>query len=470
MSARVVPCLVRPRGATERAFLPAALEIVETPASPTLRLTAGLIALFLSSALVWSYYGKVDIIATAPGKVIARSRTKIIQPYDTGVVRTIRVADGDRVEPGQILIELDPTMSSADQTRYSDMLIQARLDQARLHRLLTPSDGDPYAGIAAPADLVRAARVRLETEELEQAAKLAKLDQQVAQKRAEEAQIKAGIAKIDASLPLVRERRAIRAEGLRSGYGNKLDLLTQTQQVVEAEHERIALERKLDEAEAALAELVAVRKQVEAEFRRNALTDLAKADREAAEASSELAKAGRRTDLQTLVAPVAGVVQDLAVHTLGGVVTPAQQLLRIVPADGGIEVAAVIANQDVGFVEVGQQAEIKVDTFPFTRYGLIHGQVEGIAHDAVDEPQTEPARHQGSQSVSDEPASIERSRQLVYTARIGLEEKGLVIDGEPFELTPGMAVTTEIKTGKRRVLDYLLSPLHRYSHDVLRER
>jgi hemolysin D len=133
--ARVSPLVPKPRGPTERAFLPAALEIVETPASPTLRLTAGLIALVLTSALAWSYFGKVDIIATAPGKVVARSRTKVIQPYETGVVRAIRVADGDRVEPGQILIELDPTMSSADQTRYADTLAQARLDQARLKAL-----------------------------------------------------------------------------------------------------------------------------------------------------------------------------------------------------------------------------------------------------------------------------------------------------------------------------------------------
>jgi len=470
MSARVIPLVPKPRGPTERGFLPAALEIVETPASPTLRLTAGLIALFLTSALVWSYVGRVDIIATAPGKVVIRGRTKVVQPYETGVVRAIRVADGDRVEPGQVLIELDPTMSSADETRYSDMLIQARLDQARLKALLAPGAIDPFAGVSPPEDLLTAARARLEAEEREQTAKLAKIDHQVAQKRAEAAQIEAEIAKIDAALPLVRERAAIRAEGLKSGYGNKLDLLTQTQQVVEEEHERVALARKHDETEAGLAELTAARKQAEAEFRRNGLTDLAKADREMAEATGELAKAGRRTVLETLTAPVAGIVQDLAVHTLGGVVTPAQQLLRIVPLDDEVEVAAVIANQDVGFVETGQSAEIKIDTFPFTRYGLIHGRVDGISHDAVDEPPSEQQRRQGSQSAADEPANVERSHQLVYTARIALEERGLAIDGKPFELAPGMAVVAEIKTGKRRVLDYLLSPLHRYGHDVLRER
>jgi hemolysin D len=470
MAARVVPLLPGPRNVAERAFLPAALEIIETPASPTLRVTSALIVLFLASALVWSYVGRVDIIATAPGKVVVRGRTKVVQPSDTGVVHAIHVADGDRVAKGQVLIELDPTISTADKTRYTDVLAQARLDQARLKALLASGAADPFAGASAPADLLAAARARLEAERSEQTAKLVKIDHQVAEKRAEEAQIEAEIAKIDAALPLVRERAAIRAEGLKSGYGNKLDLLTQTQQVVEEEHERVALERKHDETEAALAELSAARKQAEAEFRRNGLTDLAKADREVAEATGELAKAEKKTDLLSLTAPVAGVAQDLAVHTLGGVVTPAQQLLRIVPADGEVEVDAVVANQDVGFVEIGQAAEIKIDTFPFTRYGLIHGRVERISRDAVDEPQSEQQRRQGSQSAADEPANVEHAHQLVYTARIALEEKGLVIDGKPFELAPGMAVVAEIKTGKRRVLDYLLSPLHRYGHDVLRER
>lgn len=146
MAGQVVPLLPKPRDAAERAFLPAALEIVETPASPTLRFTAALIVLFLTSALVWSYVGKVDIIATAPGKVIAHARTKVVQPYDTGVVRAIHVVDGDRVERGQVLIELDPTISSADKTRYSDMLIQARLDQARLKGLLAAGAADTFAG------------------------------------------------------------------------------------------------------------------------------------------------------------------------------------------------------------------------------------------------------------------------------------------------------------------------------------
>jgi HlyD family type I secretion membrane fusion protein len=473
MTARILPFFTRPglarRGAAERAFLPAALEIVESPASPTLRLTAFVIALFLTSACVWSYFGWIDIVATAPGKIIARSRTKVVQPYDTGVVRAIRVADGDRVEPGQVLIELDPSISSADETRYSDMLVQARLDQTRLNALLNPGDPADFSNVSASPDLISAARAEYEAEMDEHAAKLAKLDREAAQKRAEAAGIDAEIAKIDASLPLVRGRASIREDGLKLMYGSKLQLLEAQQQVVDMEHQRVVEQRKHEASEAELAELTVERAQTAAEFKHKILVDLAKANQDAAEASGELSKAQRKTDLRTLTAPVGGTVQDLAVHTLGGVVTPAQQLLRIVPSDGGIEVEAAIANQDVGFVEVGQETEIKIDTFPFTRYGLIRGRIREIAHDAVDDPQTA-IRRESSQSSSDAPENVERSRQLVYTARIALENTQLNVDGKPVELTPGMSVTAEIKTGRRSVLDFLLSPLSRYTHDSLRER
>jgi hemolysin D len=472
MAVQILPFFTKPsrgrRGSAERRFLPAALEIVETPASPTVRVTGALVSLFLITAVIWSYFGHVDIVATAPGKVIARARTKIVQPYDSGVVRAIHVTDGDIVVPGQVLIELDPTLPSADKVRFSEMLNRARLDQARLRALLDPVT-DAFAGIGAAPDLILAAEARLEAEQSEQAAKIVHLDHEAAGKRAEEAEVVAQIAKIDAALPLVRARADIRYQGLRTEFGSKLDYLQQQQQVVEMEHERVVQQRKHDEVVSALAAVGIERKKIQAEFRRTVLTELAKANQEAEEATGELAKAQQKTELDTLTAPVGGIVQDLAVHTLGGVVTPAQQLLRIVPGDGGIEVQAVVANQDVGFVDVGEEVEIKVETFPFTRYGLIHGHVRALAHDAVDElPSNQ--RRQGSQSSSDVPENVQRSSQLVYTARIALDDTSLLVEGRSLELAPGMAVTAEIKTGRRRVLDFLLSPFHRYTHDALRER
>jgi hemolysin D len=466
------PSAARP-GAVERAFLPAALEIVETPASPTLRASAALIVLLAVAAIAWSWLGRVDIVAAAPGKVIAQSRTKVVQPYETGVVRAIHVADGDRVTKGQVLIELDPTIPEAESGRLADILQQARLDRARLQGLLDAGGGqaaaDPFAGVAGSPALVAAARARLEAQAEEQAARLARLDRESAQKRADEAAIEADIAKLDAELPLAEARAGIRAEGLRTAYGNRLDYLQQQQQLVEMRHEREAALRRREAAEAALAELAVERQQAAAEYRRGLLDELAKVEREADEAAHELAKAERQKDLLTLAAPVGGMVQDLAVHTLGGVVTAAQQLLRIVPLEGGIEVEALIANQDAGFVAVGQEAEIKVDAFPFTRYGVLHGHVREIASDAVLEgPGGGP--QEGTQSRSDDPAAIRASQRLVYAARIALDRDWLEADGRRVTLAPGMAATAEIKTGRRRVLDYLLSPILRYREEALRER
>jgi hemolysin D len=461
------------RSAVERAFLPAALEIVETPASPTLRASAALIALLAVAALAWSWFGRVDIVATAPGKVIPQARTKIVQPYETGVVRAIRVADGDRVASGQVLIELDPTIPAAESARLADQLLQARLDQARLQGLLDraagrPPAADPFAGLAASPALVAAARARLEAEAEEQAAKLARIDRESAQKRADAAAVDAEIAKLDAELPLAEARAGIRAEGLKTAYGNRLDYLEQQQRLVEMRHEREVALRRREAAEAAIAELEVERQQAAAEYRRGLLDALAKAERDATEAGHELAKAERQKELLTLTAPVGGVVQDLAVHTLGGVVTAAQQLLRIVPLEGGVEVEALIANQDAGFVAVGQEAEIKVDAFPFTRYGVLHGHVREIASDAV--LGAGGGLAEGSQSRSDDPAAIRSSQQLVYAARIALDRDWLAADGRRVTLSPGMAVVAEIKTGRRRVLDYLLSPVLRARQEALRER
>ena len=164
-----------------------------------------------------------------------------------------------------------------------------------------------------------------------------------------------------------------------------------------------------------------------------------------------------------------GTVQQLAVHTEGGVVTPAQILMSIVPADSHLEIEAMISNKDIGFVRAGQDAEIKIDTFNFTRYGLIHGKVQSVSQDAiVREKPTEKSdtnRHTGDESDSSEP----HGQELVYSARVSLDKAQMQIDDRRVNLSPGMAVTVEIKTGSRHVIEYLLSPLLRHKQQAMRE-
>jgi hemolysin D len=198
---------------------------------------------------------------------------------------------------------------------------------------------------------------------------------------------------------------------------------------------------------------------------------LQKAARDRAEAQSELAKAERRTGLTSVTAPVNGIVQDLSVHTEGGVVQAGQQLLHVVPNDGAIAIEAVVENKDVGFVHAGEDAEINVEAFPFTRYGLLHGKVVLVARDAAPDPETQAQQARiGTSPLGASPDEIRRSSGLVYVARIEVADPTLDVDGKRERLEPGMAVTAEIKTGHRWVLDFVLSPIAQLTHEALRER
>src|SRR5262247_2119355 len=454
------------------AFLPAALEIVETPPSPIGRAIGVTIIALFGLALAWASLGEVDIIAAAPGKIIPGGRTKVIQPFETGVVRAIHVRDGQSVTAGQIVIELDPTMNEAERNHLRSDLISAQLDVARLSAALSGSD-DPVTEFrppaAAPPSLVAMQRQFLVSQTGEFAAKLEALDRQRAQKEAEHATIAATIAKLDATIPILQERVNIRKGLADKELVSKIIYLETLHQLVDRQQDRKVQESRYREAEAALAAITKTIAQAEAEFRRTLSSDLVEAERKVAGLSEDLIKAEQRTKLQGLTAPVDGVVQQLAIHTVGGVVTPAQALLVVVPAESRLEIEAMVSNRDIGFVHAGQQAEIKVDTFPFTRYGLLHGTVLSVSQDAIvrDKPQDRSKdRALGTQNESSEPTG----QELNYSARISLDRTKMQIDDRMVNLSPGMAVTVEIKTGSRRILGYLLSPLLRYRQESLRER
>jgi len=191
-------------------------------------------------------------------------------------------------------------------------------------------------------------------------------------------------------------------------------------------------------------------------------------DRPVTGLAQDVVKAHKRAALQLITAPVDGVVQQLAVHTVGGIVTPAQPLLVVVPAESRLEIEAMVSNRDIGFVQVGQEAEIKVQTFNFTRYGLLRGQVLTVSQDAVGrDPAQSPDKPQGTDPRT---GGTSESPDPVYAARISLDRTEMQIEDKLVSLSPGMAVTVEIKTGSRSVISYLLSPLRKYKQESLRER
>jgi hemolysin D len=427
--------------------------------------------LLFCAALAWAAWGTIDIVATATGKIVPTGSVKVVQPLETGVVRAINVQDGQMVSAGDVLIELDPTLNGAERDHLRADLLAEAVNVARLRAAIAAGD-DPGADFRPPADadaaLVATQRQLLVNQVAEHRAKIAALARQEAQKEAERATTLAAIHKLETMIPVIQPRVDIRKTLMDRELGSKLSYFETLQLLVEQQEDLSVQKSRVVEAEAAVGAIREARAQAIAEYRRTLSDDLAKAVQKRNGIAQDLIKAEQRTKLQELRAPVAGVVQQLAVHTVGGVVTPAQQLLVVVPSDSRLEIEATVPNRDIGFVHAGQDAEIKVDTFNFTRYGLLHGRVLGVSRDAIvrDKPQDRADRQAGAANETSEP----KGQDLSYSARISLDKAAMLIDEEVVDLAPGMAVTVEIKTGSRRILDYLLSPLLRYRQEVLHER
>jgi membrane fusion protein, hemolysin D len=456
----------------DTAFLPAALEIVETPPSPLGRAIGAAIIAFFCIALGWAIWGTVDIVATAQGKIVPGGRTKLIQPFEIGVVRAIHVRDGQPVKAGDVLIELNPTMSAAELGHIRSDLIAAQLEIARTRAALSDKEDpalDFVSPSGAPSDLVEMQKQYLTSQTTEYRAKVAEVDRQIAQKEAERDSISAALEKIAAILPPLQERVDIRKYLYGKELGSKLLYLTEYQDLVGQQQEMEVQRNKRREAVAAVATLKETRRKAIAEYHRIQLDDRAKAEQKAAALEQDLIRAGEKTRLQMLTAPIDGTVQQLAVHTIGGVVTPAQALAIVVPQGAELEIEAMISNRDIGFVHAGQEVAIKIDTFPFTRYGLLHGKVLSVSQDAITREKPQDRNNPQSRNP-DEPSSEPPGQELVYSARVSLDQTTMQVDDKAVDLNPGMAATVEIKTGLRRIISYILSPLVRYQHDVLRER
>lgn len=434
------------RLADERAFLPAALSLQQTPPHPAPRRTALALCALFSIALAWSIVGEVDVVAVAPGRVVVREGTKLVQPIETAVVRAIRVRDGDRVRAGQVLVELDATAASADRASVAEQLAGAEDEAARARTLLAALDGGGLRAALLPA---RSATSALHAEWSDIGARIARLDAEIARRTAESATATAALAKIEDTLPLARQReadiRSLAEQGFVAGHAGQ----DRARERLELERDLATQRARVREAQAALAESRQTRAAFLAETRRGLNDRLLQATLKAAQLRSEGAKTEQRERLMQLAAPVDGTVQQLAVHTPGGVVTPAQPLMVVVPADAQVTAEVTIDNKDIGFVKEGQDAEVKLETFAFTRYGTVPARVLRVSGDAV---------------VDDKRGTA------VFTATLALQAAHMRIDERDIALAPGMNLTAEIKTGRRRVIDYLLAPLQQRASESLRER
>lgn len=439
------------RNRDELDFLPAAVEVLETPASPAGRFFALFIAAMFLAALTWGWFGEIDTVAVAQGKIIPGGKVKVIQPLEIGVVRAINVRDGQAVKKDDILIELDPTDSGADRVRLEHDLMSARVDVARLTAMST-NPGDPLSVFDAPAGtpaaVIAAARELMKAEAGEYREANAGTDAEIRQKNAERATIEAQIVAYRDTIPLIQKRVDAWAYLTKKEYASRLRLTELQEQLVTRQRSLIVEQRRMSEVAEAVSVLRRRKAERTAAFAGRVGRELSEAMRETVRLEQEVTKARERLRARVLRAPVDGVVQQLQVNTVGGVVNTAERLMVIVPADAPLEVEAMVLNKDIGFVRAGQKSGIKVESFQFTKYGLIDGAVKYISADAVEDDK------QG----------------LVYPMRVSMKQKRILVNDRWVPLTPGMSVTAEVKTGKRRAIEFFLSPLMRYQDEAMRER
>ena len=459
-----IPAKRKKASRAELAFLPAALEVLETPPSPTIRVMALALGAFVVIAVAWAMIGGVDIVAVARGKIVPKGQVKVIQPLEPGVVREIGVREGERVAAGQVLIELDPTEATADRERLATDLMAAEVRAARLEAMLSFLAGDrPAFQTPETADerLVDTHRRMLESQIREHRARRSSLDKEMLRLAASLRSAEAEVQRGERLLPIADEEATVYGKLSRNGMASRSEYLDAAERLVTIEQDLLVQRARAEEAVTGLSAITEERRLIEAEARREALSELADTNERIEGLTQELTKAEQRGQRRRLLAPIDGTVQRLAVHTVGGVVTQAQELMVVVPGGRELEIEAWVENKDIAFVAAGQPAEIKVETLPFTKYGLVEGRVEQVSADAV----VQGANAQGQGAEREAPPD-----GLVYLAKVSLAETEVRADGRDVPLVPGMSVTVETRTGERKLIEYLLSPLLRYRHDAVRER
>lgn len=432
-------------------FSTAALAVQAQPPGLTVRMVSLAICTMTGIALLFASVARMDVVVSVQGKVIPSGKSKVVQSLESGVVRRIAVRDGQPVKSGEVLVELDSTSTQADQQRLQREVWESEADVLRARALLAGQDRLSVAATQPiPAEIVLNQNALLQSRWQEQRAKLAALDADIARRHADTEAIASNLGQLGNSVPLIAQKNAMREDLARTGHVARAAVLESQLELLNARKERTVQADRLKESRASHQAAVEQRAQAVAEFRARASTDLVEATKRRDAASQELIKAQQRRELQTLRSPIDGTVQQLAVTTVGGVVTAAQPLLTIVPDNSALEIEAQVMNRDAGHVRPGQRVINKIETFDFTRYGYIEGEVQWVGTDAVQD----------------------QKLGLVYPVRIRLEKLQTpnAVRGHTGAVSAGMNVTSDIRTDERRLIEYLLAPMLRYKQEAMRER
>lgn len=433
----------------EKEFLPAVLAVTETPPSHSARLLTYVIITMFSVLIIWSVLGKIDIIATSQGKLIPASNVKTIQTLTDSEIEEIYVQEGEYVKEGQELIKFNQAEVQANINRIQNEMGALEISISRLEALLSENPEENFVYDEKLDDyLIKMHSGLLKSQMVEKQAKLEVLQGQINKAEKEKDTTKAEINRLDKILPSVRERIEKKKILLDKKLLARLSFLEQEEELTNLAEQRNVQLKKLAEVEENIEYLKKEKRQYLAEFDKNLMSELTESREKLASYQQELIKYKEALKRTVVLAPLSGYVQQLVYHTKGGVVETAKPIMNIVPEDYKLEADVMILNKDIGFVKPEQEVEIKIDSFPFTKYGTIKGRVRNISGDAI----------------KDEKLG------LVYSSRLTLDDNKILADGNIVQLKVGMGVTAEIKTGKRRVIEYLLSPVMKYLNESMRER
>ena len=435
-------------GSTETEFLPAVLEIIETPPSPMGRILMWTVVTLVVVALVWSIVGHTDEVAVAPGKLIPTGYVKVIQAEDKGIVKQIQVRDGQKVKQGDVLMELDPLFTAADLARSRKELAFYTLE---IERMMAEREERPFTPQVTPS-------IDLKDLEYQQRLYYSRSAEFSAKKATSELNISQNQSSLEMALSDKEKYQALYdiAQDKENRLQQLVDLnavayfvlLDQRSRRMELEQNIASAIANIYKAQAALAQSRQALQGYIAEHNREIDDKLVDDRKQAQGLAEELKKAEEKNRLSQITSPIDGRVHQMAMHTLGGIVTPAQQLMIIVPEDVVLEAETWVANKDIGFIHVGQHAEIKVETFNFQKFGTIPAEVIEISPDAVED----------------------KDKGLVYRAVLKLHQDNVQMIDRQAALGPGMSVTAEIKTQEKRIIEFFLDPFKKYQSEGLRER
>ena len=449
-----------PNAADVLAFHPPLLRLTDTPPNPLGRKVLWLLLALLFALLIWALVGQLDIVAVAEGKLIPQSYVKIVQPAEAGIVKEILVKEGDPVQAGQVLMRMDILITDADARALEADYQRKRLTLRRIDAEI--ADQPFTAASDDPPELAREVVAQYRANRAARDAALAEESSRLVRYRHDLASAEQVRRKLEETLPHYREQDNAFEKLAKDGYAGALMASDKKRERIEKEQELKNQAHLIESNRAYVIQSEKRLAQIDADYRRQLHAERNEIHGQAEKLAQELAKQAHRQDLHELRAPQAGIVKDLATHTVGAVVQPGTVLLTLVPRNDVLRAEVWVSNEDIGFVRPGLPVKLKFTAYPFQKYGMVEGTVEHVSADA--------AENNASANTDTNSRSEASATPLRYKALVTLKRMGLDMDGRHFALSAGMQTHAEIRLGTRTVMEYLLSPVRKAWHEAGRER